>query len=279
VSNRVITFTTDFGSADAYLAAMKGVALGIVPDLTLVDITHEVPPQDIAHGAFVLGSAYQYFPVDTVHVAVVDPGVGTRRKAVLVVSPTGSFVGPDNGVLSYVLKDYMTFDQVQFKSTEFARPVVITVPSDCQVYELTNPEYWHHPVSSTFHGRDIFAPVAAHLASGVQQENVGESIQELVFLNLFTLRRSDDRVEGEVIYIDRFGNLVSNIQKDSLPDREIVIELAGVTISGLSRTFSDADSLLALIGSHGYLEVAGNRGSAARRLGVEVGATLTVRRR
>jgi S-adenosylmethionine hydrolase len=278
VSNRVIAFTTDFGSADAYVAAMKGVALGIVPDLTFVDITHEVPPQDIAHGAFVLGNAYQYFPFDTIHVAVVDPGVGTRRKAVLLVTPTGSFVAPDNGMLSYVLKDYMTFDQIQFESTEFAHPVVIPVPPDCQAYELTNPEYWRHTVSSTFHGRDIFAPVAVYLASGAHQESVGESIHELTLLNLFTLRRSDDRVEGQVIYIDRFGNLVSNIQKDWLPDGEIMIDLEGGAISGLSRTFSDADSLLALIGSHGYLEVAENGGSAASRLGVEVGATITIRR-
>ena len=221
----MITFTTDFGSADPYVAAMKGIALGIVPDLTFVDVTHEIPSYDIAHGAFVLGSAYQYFSSDTIHVAVVDPGVGASRKAVLFITPAGSFVAPDNGLLSCVLKDHLTVDEVQFESTEFAQPVAIPVPPDCQAYELTNPEYWRHPVSSTFHGRDIFAPVAAHLASGALPENVGESIHELTLLNLFTSRTSDDRVEGQVIYIDRFGNLISNIRRDLLPDDEIVIEL------------------------------------------------------
>ena len=279
MATRVITLTTDFGSADAYVGAMKGVALGITPGLTFVDITHEVPPRDIAHGAFVLGSAYAYFPLDAIHVAVVDPGVGTQRKAVLLVTPTGSFLAPDNGLLSYILKDHQEGDEVQFESPEFARPVTIPVPPDCQAFELSNPEYWHHPVSDTFHGRNVFAPVAAHLVSGVQSDNIGQPIHELTILNLFTERRFANTVEGKVIYVDRFGNLVSNIPANLIPDRKIVVELAGVTISGLSRIFRDVDGLLVLVGSHGYLEVAENGGNAARRLGIGVGATVTLHRR
>ena len=189
---------------------MKGVALDIFPDLTFVDVTHEIPPQDIGHAAFVLGSAYPYFPPDAIHLAVVDPGVGTQRRAVLLVTPEGRFVGPDNGIFSYALKDHLTLDKIQFESMEFAQPVTIPIPSGCRAYELTNPRYWHHPVSSTFHGRDVFAPVAAHLASGVQPESFGESLREVNMQNLFTLKRIEDTVEGKIIHVDRFGNLVSN---------------------------------------------------------------------
>ncbi len=279
VSNRVITFTTDFGSTDAYVAEMKGVALGIAPGTMFVDVTHDIPPQDINHGAFVLGSAYRYFPNDAVHVAVVDPGVGTQRRAVVLVTPKGRFVGPDNGLFSYVLKDYLSIDEFQFGSIEFAQPLLISVPFGCRAYELTNPRYWHHPVSDTFQGRDIFTPVAAHMASGAQPEIFGKPISELTILNLFTLQRSHGTVEGRVIHADHFGNLISNISGDVLPAENAVVELADVTIAGLSKTYGDADALLALIGSHGYLEIAEKGGTAARRLGVEVGATIKVRRR
>ena len=155
MSNKVLAFTTDFGSSDSYVAAMKGVALGIAPDLTLLDVTHDVPRHDIAHGAFVLGSVYRYFPAETVHVAVVDPGVGTSRKAVALVTPAGSFCAPDNGLLSYVLNDHLSSSQVHFESTEFGTPVTIPVPEGCEAYEISNPAYRLEPVSDTFHGRDI----------------------------------------------------------------------------------------------------------------------------
>ena len=187
MSNKVLAFTTDFGSSDAYVAAMKGVALGIAPDLTLVDVTHEVPRHDIRHGAFILGGVYRYFPAETVHVAVVDPGVGTSRKAVALVTPSGSFCAPDNGLLSYVLNGHLTADQVRCESTEFGEPVAIPIPDGCSAYEISNPAYRLEPVSDTFHGRDIFTPAAAHLASGLEPHRLGEPLDELTILNLFTL--------------------------------------------------------------------------------------------
>ena len=276
MSNRVLTFTTDFGSSDSYVAAMKGVALGIAPDLTLVDVTHEVPRHDIAHGAFVLGSVYRYFPTDTVHVAVVDPGVGTSRKAVALVTPFGSFCAPDNGLLSYVLNDRLTTGQVRFESTEFGAPVTVPVPEGCEAYEISNPAYRLEPVSDTFHGRDIFTPAAAHLASGLEPERLGEPLRGLTMLNLFSLERRDDAVVGRVVHVDRFGNIVTNIPADRLPQGDVVVEVADTKIHGLRATFADADGLLAFVGSHGYLEIAENLGSAAQSLDVGVGDAVVV---
>ena len=277
MSNKVLTFTTDFGSSDSYVAAMKGVALGIAPDLTLVDVTHEVPRHDIRHGAFILGGMYRYFPAETVHVAVVDPGVGTSRKAVALVTPSGSFCAPDNGLLSYVLNDHLTADQVRFEPAEFGTPVTIPVPEGCEAYEISNPAYMLDPVSDTFHGRDIFTPAAAHLASGLESGRLGEPLRELTMLNLFSLERHDDAVVGRVVHVDRFGNVVTNIPADRLPQGDVVVEVANAKIRGLSATFADADGLLALVGSHGYLEIAENLGSAARSLGVGVGDAVVAR--
>ena len=271
MSNKVLTFTTDFGSTDAYVAAMKGVALGIAPDLTLVDVTHEVRRHDIRHGAFILGGVYRYFPAETVHVAVVDPGVGTSRKAVALVTPAGVFCAPDNGILSFVLNDHLATDKVRCKSADFSTPVTVPVPEGCKAYEISNPYYMLAPVSDTFHGRDIFTPAAAHLASGLKPECLGEPLSELTILNLFALERRDEALEGRVVHVDRFGNVVTNIPATQLPHGDIVVEVADTKIQGLSATFADADGLLALIGSHGYLEIAENLGSAASRLGIGVG--------
>ena len=276
MSNKVLAFTTDFGSSDAYVAAMKGVALGIARDLTLVDVTHEVPRHDIAHGAFVLGSVYRYFPAHTVHVAVVDPGVGTSRKAVALVTPAGSFCAPDNGFLSFVLNDHLIEGRTSFESTEFGEPIKVAVPDGCEAYEISNPAYRLEPVSDTFHGRDIFTPAAAHLASGLEPHRLGEPLREITILNLFTLEKSSNAVVGRVIHIDRFGNVVTNIPADHLPKGDIVVEVSDTKIHGLSATFADTNGLLALIGSHGYLEIAENLGSAAHRLGIEVGDAVIV---
>ena len=271
MSNKVLAFTTDFGSSDGYVAAMKGVALGITPDLTLVDVTHEVPRHDIRHGAFVLGSVYRYFPAETVHVVVVDPGVGTSRKAVALITPVGTFCAPDNGLLSFVLKNHLTPDQVRFESADFGKAVSVPVPDGCEAYEISNSAYMLEPLSDTFHGRDIFTPAAAHLASGLKPERLGEPLSELTILNLFTLERLDDAVVGRIVHVDRFGNVVTNIPADQLPNGDIVVEVADTKIQGLSATFANADGLLALIGSHGYLEIAENLASAAQRLGIRVG--------
>ena len=277
MSNRVLVFTTDFGASDSYVAAMKGVALGIAPDLTLVDVTHDVPRHDIRHGAFILGGVYRYFPADTVHVAVVDPGVGTSRKAVALVTPAGSFCAPDNGLLSYVLNDHLTADQVRFEPAGFGEAVTVPVPDECEAYEISNPAYMLEPVSDTFHGRDIFTPAAAHLALGLEPERLGEPLREVTFLNLFSLELSNDAVVGRVVHVDRFGNVVTNIAADRLPRGDIVVEVADTKIRGLSATFADADGLLALIGSHGYLEIAENMGSATDSLGVGVGDAVVAR--
>lgn len=279
MSNKVLAFTTDFGSTDSYVAAMKGVALGIAPDLTLVDVTHEVPRHDIRHGAFLLGGVYRYFPPETVHVAVVDPGVGTSRKAVALVTPAGVFCVPDNGLLSYVLNDHLTEDQAGLEAAEFGEPVAIPIPDGCSAYELSNPAYRLEPVSDTFHGRDIFTPAAAHIASGLEPERLGEPLRELTILNLFTIERHGHAVEGRIIHVDRFGNVVTNIPADQLPQGDIVVEVADTKIHGLSSTFADAAGLLALIGSHGYLEIAENLGSAALRLGLGVGDAVVAHAR
>ena len=271
MSNKALTFTTDFGSSDGYIAAMKGVALGIAPGLTLVDVTHDIPRHDILHGAFILGAVYRYFPAETVHVAVVDPGVGTSRKAVALVTPAGTFCAPDNGLLSYVLNDHLSASQVHFESTEFGTLVTVAVPDGCEAYEISNPAYRLAPVSDTFHGRDIFTPAAAYIASGLEPQRLGEPLNELTILNLFTIERHGDAVAGRIIHVDRFGNAVTNIPATQLPQGDIVIEVADTKIHGLSATFADADGLLALIGSHGYLEIAENLASAAQRLGIGVG--------
>ncbi len=276
MSNKVLAFTTDFGSSDGYGAAEKGVALGIAPDLTLIDVTHEVPRHDIRHAAFILGGVYRYFPAETVHVAVVDPGVGTSRKAVALVTPFGSFCAPDNGILSFVLNDHLSASHGHFESTEFGVPVSVPVPDGCEAYRITNPAYRLEPVSDTFHGRDIFTPAAAYIASGLEPERLGEPLNELTILNLFTIERHGDTVAGRIIHVDRFGNAVTNIPASQLPHGDIVIELADTKIHGLSATFADANGLLALIGSHGYLEIAENLGSAAQSLDVGVGVAVVV---
>ena len=283
MSPSIITLTTDFGAAGGYVGSMKGVALGINPDAILVDISHEVPAQDIAHGAFVLGSVHRYFSPDTVHVGVVDPGVGTSRRALLLVTPTGVFVAPDNGLLTHVLADQAAqggaTPVADPQGAQFLEPLNAPVPDGCSAYTLTRPEFWHHPVSSTFHGRDVFAPVAAHLSLGVPPERFGEPIDDVVWLNLCPPTNRDGAVDGRVIFVDGFGNLVSNIRADRLPGTNIEVSVGGCVVKGLRETFAGEDGLLALIGSHGYLEIAERNGSAASRLSVGVGDKIRVTRR
>ena len=201
MASTILTLTTDFGDSGGYVGAMKGVALSIGPDLSVVDISHRVPPQDISHGAFVIGTACRYFPPDAVHVCVVDPGVGTSRRPLLVVTPGGRFVAPDNGLLTYVLGDsYPGWSPAAPGKGGFMQPVVVGLPDGCAAYELTRAEYWRHPVSNTFHGRDVFVPAAAHLALGVPPEQLGEPVGSVVCLNAYPpvvspgYRRGPDRI-------------------------------------------------------------------------------------
>ena len=195
----IVALLTDFGVSDGYVGIMKGVILGIAPETALVDISHDIPPQGIRAGAFVLKAASPYFPPGTIFVAVVDPGVGSERRIIAVRTPRAFYVGPDNGVLSWALQR----EDVQ------------------ETINVTESGYWLPDVSRTFHGRDIFAPVAAHLAAGLPISRLGERIEDPVILPLPAPHlESDQVVRGEVIYVDRFGNLITDIQLDAR-DRRI----------------------------------------------------------
>lgn len=259
----VITLTTDFGTQDTYVGTMKGVILGINPEATVVDLCHEIAPQDVLQGALVLHGACRYFPEGTVHVAVVDPGVGGQRRPIAIATGQTIFVGPDNGVFSFVVPD-------QEQQTETT------------IVHLTNPRYWLPEVSNTFHGRDIFAPVAAHLSLGTALEELGEVVEDMVRFSLPQPEVGDDgTILAQVLRIDRFGNVITSVPAELVSEAGIlVVEVGGHRISGLCRTYSQVASgtLVALIGSGGFLEVAVRDGSAARRLGLAVGAPVIVRR-
>jgi S-adenosyl-L-methionine hydrolase (adenosine-forming) len=260
---RIITLTTDFGTRDAYVASMKGVILGIVPRALVVDVSHDIPPQNVAEAAYVLAAAYRYFSPDTIHVAVVDPGVGTTRRALAVRSRDGIFVGPDNGILCPSLVAGGALDASTGRL------------EDCQAVELTNEEYFRRPVSQTFHGRDIFAPVAAHLARGVPLSDLGKPVHELACSLDQPPERTGDVVRGAVIHIDRFGNAVTNLAEDLLPTSPM-IEVRGVLVQGLASDYQSSP-LSALVGSTGRLEIAVRDGSAAESLGLAVGDEVLVR--
>lgn len=250
----LITLITDFGLEDGHVGAMKGVMLGIAPAATFTDITHLVPPQDIRKAAYALLTAYPHFPPGTIHLIVVDPGVGTERRAVAVQTLCATFVAPDNGVLSYVLA---------------REPVQAAV-------SLTNRRYWRHPVSPIFHGRDIFGPAAAHLAAGVSLEELGELVDPSTLVTFPVSqpqRQPDGSIVAHVQVIDSFGNCTTDLPEDWLsaaPDW--TIEAAGRRIHGLRQTFGQvaANELVALVDSEGYLMIAVRNGDAAQALGLEV---------
>lgn len=268
----LITLLTDFGHADAYAGVMKGVILGIDPTATVVDLTHDVPPQDIVQGAFLLGTAWQAFPPGTIHVAMVDPGVGTDRRALLVQGGGHTFLAPDNGLLSFVLPG----DEGQGDSFQ---PYTGPVPKGYTAHSLTNQRYWRHPVSATFHGRDVFAPVAAHLSAGVPVDELGKGVSTLVRLAVAEPRWDRDMLLGRVVHIDRFGNVITYIPEAlTRGGQMLTIELGGRTLQGLATTYGAGVGLVVLIGSHGHLEIAVRDGNAAELLGVKVGDEVQVRR-
>lgn len=273
VSRSIITLTTDFGLSDPYVASMKGVILSLNPQAVLVDVTHGVRPQRVQQGAFLLAAAFPYFPPDAIHVAVVDPGVGAERRALALRTPLGTFVGPDNGVLSPALPDE-TRDRAEERGSK------VPLPEGASCVALTDPAYHHRPVSDTFHGRDIFAPAAAHLSLGVTISDLGEPVSEVVALPPFRARRAPDgSLLGRVVHVDRFGNLITDIRRDDLPSSDVTVEIAGRRLHGLHRTYAEADGLAALIGSSGYLELAMPDGSAAAELDTDIGESVTVRAR
>ncbi len=294
---RIITLTTDFGEADGYVGAMKGVMLGLYPTAQFVDISHAIGAQDIAAGAFVLYRAYAYFPPDTIHVAVVDPGVGSARRAVLLVTANGLFVGPDNGLFTYVLREaaaravgWTEVDGVPAVwDPGFDLTAILRHGDPAQlphVYALTATNYWQPTRSATFHGRDVFAPVAAQLAAGVPPAAFGPAIApaSLNLLSGITTTVAGGIIYGRVIACDQFGNLITNIAAGLAaalgPAPTLEVTVAGHPISGIAATYAavPSGSLLALINSSGLLEIAVREGHAARQLGVRVGAEVQCRR-
>ena len=227
----LITLTTDFGQADGYVGTMKGVIFSRAPHTHIVDLSHEIAPQDIAAGAFVLYRAYRYFPPQTIHVAVVDPGVGTARRAMLLVTDQGRFVGPDNGLFSYVLRQAVALaagwsgtpanvPAVWHPDFDMDATLAITPPEYLPAaYVLNNASYWLEGPGATFQGRDLFAPVAAHLANGVAPADLGQPIalEGLTLLPASASLRAPGVIEGRIISVDHFGNLVSNIAAGLLP--------------------------------------------------------------
>jgi len=252
----IITLLTDFGARDGFVGALKGVILSLNPDAQLVDIAHEIAPGDIDAGAFVLASSYSSFPPETIHVAVIDPGVGTTRKPLAVRANSHYFVAPDNGILKWILS---------------AHP-------DALVIELTESQYFKTLVSNTFHGRDIFAPVAAHLSLGVPIARMGIPCTTFERGVIPALRHEGKRISGEIIYIDRFGNLVSNIPAGNLQGKIITgIAMPRHTISRLSSSYRNSDDgLVALIGSHGFLEIALDGNNASEILHYGIGTVIDV---
>ncbi|MDJ0508485.1 MAG: SAM-dependent chlorinase/fluorinase [Crocosphaera sp.] len=255
---RAIAVLTDFGLQDGYVGIMKGVITSINPHSNIIDITHKIPPQNIWAGRFCLMNAYSYFPQDTVFLAVVDPGVGTQRRGIAIKCSQGYLVGPDNGVFSGI------FNQ---------DPPLAAV-------SLTNRNYWQvDDVSFTFHGRDIFAPVAAHLSSGVSLEALGESIDidSLVKLSLEFPEIRGDKIQGFVQYIDQFGNLITNIPSPQVKDKKWSIIVHNNRIkSGLTYGDVAPGEMISLIGSHGWVEIAVNGGNAQERLNFKWGGKLTL---
>ncbi len=255
----MLTLLTDFGSHDVYVSVMKGVIACINPQATIVDLTHEIPPQDVAAGRFCLMNAYPYFPKGTVHVAVVDPGVGSARRAIALQLLHSILVGPDNGLFSGVISP--------------ENPILAAV-------ELSNSDYWRTPdPSTTFHGRDIFAPVGAHLSKGVPLEELGPAIDPvtLVTLDLPQCQWENAEILGCIQYIDRFGNLITNI-----PDTWVRGKLGSVRVGDRQipggKTYSDVPRgwAIALVGSHGWVEIAINGGNASYTLELTIGATVRV---
>jgi S-adenosylmethionine hydrolase len=254
--NFLITLTTDFGLRDPYVAEMKAVILRICPAATIVDITHQIEKFNIRTGAYTLAAAAPYFPNGAIHVAVVDPGVGTKRQAILVQTESSCYIGPDNGVLALA-----------------ARSQDIK-----HVYKITNKKLMLQNVSDTFHGRDIFAPAAAHRANGVPSAEFGPEIHKIVTPTFAKINKEKNAVVGEVIYVDGFGNIITNLRAKELKPikvkERVNLKLADAKLDlKLCKTYAQAKirKPLAVLGSHGFLEISINQGDAAGTFKTKVG--------
>jgi len=261
VPQPIITLTTDYGSSDHLVGAIKGVILKINPDAKVVDICHNVMPYDILDGALTIAHAYSYFPPRTIHLVVVDPGVGTERRPILVSADQHYFVAPDNGVLSMV----------------YEKEPRITIR------HVTSEHYFLNPVSNTFHGRDVFAPVAAWLSKNWQTASFGDEITDYVRFSIPKPKLSGQELKGVVLRIDNFGNLITNLTPEDWaqivqPGGKFKIVLGNKEIRQLAQNYAHGAprDAFAIVGSSGFLEISVNKGSAARTLGVQRGAEVTV---
>jgi S-adenosylmethionine hydrolase len=261
LSNPIVTLTTDYGNGDHLAGVLRGVILKIAPNATVVDISHQVMPMDVLDGALMIGNAYKYFPPRTVHLVVVDPGVGTQRRPILASGDQHFFVAPDNGVLSVV----------------YEREASVTVR------HITAEHYFLNPVSNTFHGRDIFAPVAAWLAKTSQSEVFGDEISDYTRFAFPRPKANGAALKGVVLRIDAFGNLLTNLTAEDLPAAmaaagKINLRIGTAQIEKLEQTFAQgaAGEPVAIIGSSGFIEVAVNKGHAARALGAQRGTEVTL---
>jgi S-adenosyl-L-methionine hydrolase (adenosine-forming) len=275
---KIIALLTDFGEDDTYVGMVKGVISGISPEASIVDLTHAIDPQHVRQAAFALLNAYKFFPQGTIFMVVIDPGVGSERRSVVASVGGYAFVGPDNGVLSYALE----------------------MIGGERVYEIANSDYWLSEISNTFHGRDIFAPVAAHLAEGVPLQEMGEAVNDIVRLPKPGLNIGEERITGEAMHIDRFGNIITSIgkmywqgpeqiileptfggetQNAAIPAMTATVTINRQKIFNVRLSYSEAHrgDFVALIGNSGYLEIAINQGNAAERLNAEVGDRVVLK--
>jgi hypothetical protein len=257
----IVTLITDFGLEAEYTGALKGAILSANPRCQVVDVTHQIPPQDILRASFLLENSYPYFPEGTVHLVVVDPGVGTRRRPLILKRRGNFFVGPDNGVFTGVL----------------------STPGECAGYEISEKKWFRKPVSATFHGRDLFGPVAGHLAAGLPPQRFGPRVSGFAEARWPRPEWIGNRLTGRILWIDGFGNLLSNISREqhglTLAQRRWRISGKRWRIEALSKTYGEGrpGEPLALFGSSGYLELAVNGGRAADGLGMKPGDPLVIR--
>lgn len=247
----VITLTTDFGTKDYYVSAMKGVILRIHPQAQIVDITHDIPDYDIMGGAYILKSVYENFPEGTIHVAVIDPGVGSDRRGIIVKVKNHFFVGPDNGLFSLIAEG-----------------------ENSEAVEISNPKFWNPAVSSTFHGRDIFAPVAAHLANGTDIHEFGNKIDGITQLTWGKPTTGENYIHGIVLHIDKFCNIISNITREEFEcirkSRSFIVQIRNAKITKIHQFYSETEpgDMVCLFGSSGFMEISVNQGHASKLLGM-----------
>jgi S-adenosyl-L-methionine hydrolase (adenosine-forming) len=256
----LITLTTDFGHRDPFVGIMKGVIYSINPDARVIDLTHGIPAQNVTSAALALQSSVRFFPQGTIHVAVVDPGVGSKRRALLIEAAGSFFVGPDNGIFSLLLNN--------------------NPPK--QIIELTNEKYHLKPTSTTFHGRDIFAPIAAYLSRGIAPEEFGSPMGDFVRLAWPAVTKTEGVVQGQIVYIDTFGNLITNIREDDLggiQSDDLTTSIKDITIRGLAQSYANGSesNYVTLVNSLGLLEISLFKGNAQLESGAQIGDRVNVR--